>query len=208
MKLNVKERLGSDICAELKSAGLTGIVFIDLDRAKHGEMLDAPPPGCRPPFPPIPSRPSKTKQIFASLDTLMSKMSSRQTDAIIKNLESATVHLDRTFRRTDQMLTEGGVDHILAGTKLTLAEARTTLKGIKTEFDALNLKETSGQAQRMLENLEKDSRKVSSDLKITVENLRQVSENLDVLVDRIQADPSQILFSSAPSPRPRRESTP
>jgi phospholipid/cholesterol/gamma-HCH transport system substrate-binding protein len=189
MKLNVNESLRGDVCAELKLAGLTGIVFIDLDRKREGEILDAPPPGSNPPYPLIPSRPSKTKQVLNSL-------------------ESATVHLDRTFRHTDRLLAGGSVDQVLSGTKDTIAEARSTLKGIRTELDGLQLKETSGQAQRILEGLEKDSRRISADLKVTTDNLRQVSENLEVLVDRIQGDPSEILFSSAPVPRPSRESAP
>ncbi len=189
MKLNVNERLGNDICAELKLAGLTGIVFIDLDRKKEDEILDAAPPGHHPPYPLIPSRPSRTKQV-------------------LNRLESATVHLDKTFRHTDRLLATGGVDEILSSTRETIAEARTALKGIRTEFDGLKLKETSGQAQKTLEGLEKDSRRISADLKITAENLRQVSENLEVFVERIQADPSEILFSSAPSPRPHREAAP
>jgi phospholipid/cholesterol/gamma-HCH transport system substrate-binding protein len=208
MKLNVKERLGGDICAELKSAGLTGIVFIDLDRKKDGETLDVTPPGCNPSYPLIPSRPSRTKQILAGIDTLINRVGSAKTGMIFNNLESATLHLDRTFRRTDRLLAEGKVDHILNSTKETIAEARSTLKGIKTEFDSLKLREASGQTQRILVGLEKDSRRISADLKMTVENLRQVSENLEVLVDRIQADPSEILFSSAPSPRLRREKGP
>jgi phospholipid/cholesterol/gamma-HCH transport system substrate-binding protein len=188
MKLNVDERLDENLCAELKLAGLTGIVFIDLDRKREGEILDTPPPGCSPPHPLIPSRPSRAKQLLS-------------------NLESATAHFDRTFRHTDRLLADGKVDHVLSGAKDTFAEASATLKGIRTEMDAMKLKETSGQAQRLLESLEKDSRRISADLKVTTENLRQVSENLEGLVDRIQTDPSEILFSSAPAPRARGENT-
>ena len=189
MKLTVDERLGEDLCAELKLAGLTGIVFIDLDRKREGETLDAPPPGRNPSYPLIPSRPSRTKQL-------------------LDNLESATAHFDRTFRHTDRLLAGGSVDHVLSGTKETISEARATLKGIRSEMDAMKLKETSGQAQRLLEGLETDSRRISADLKVTAEHLRQVTENLEGLVDRIQADPSEILFGSAPAPRARGENTP
>jgi DNA repair ATPase RecN len=116
--------------------------------------------------------------------------------------------VDRTFHHTGRLLAGGSVDHVLNGTKDTIAEARATLQSIRTEMDAMKLKETSGQAQRLLESLEKDSRRISADLKETAVNLRQVSENLEGLVDRVQADPSELLFSSAPSPRPRQEIKP
>jgi phospholipid/cholesterol/gamma-HCH transport system substrate-binding protein len=189
MKLNVDERLREDLCAELKLAGLTGIVYIDLDRKRDGETLEAPPHGRNPPYPLIPSRPSRTKQL-------------------LDRLESATAHVDGTFHHTDRLLAGGSVDHVLNGTKDTIAEARATLKGIRTEMEAMKLQETSGQAQRLLESLETDSRRISADLKETAGNLRQVSENLEGLVDRVRADPSEILFSSAPLPRPRQEIKP
>lgn len=208
MKLNLKERLSGDVCAELKSAGLTGIMFIDLDRKKEGEYLDAPPRGYRSSYPVIPSRPSKTKQILSGIDVLINKLSSAKTGEIINNLESATAHFDRTFRRTDRLLAGGNVDRILSNTKDTLAEARSTLKSIRTEVDALNLKDASKRTQKILDGLEKDSRKISTDLRATMANLRDVSENLEAFVEKIQANPSEVLFSSAPQPRPNREMTP
>ncbi len=189
MKLNVDDRLSEGLCAELKLAGLTGMVYIDLDRKREGETLETTPPVRNPAYPLIPSRPSKAKQF-------------------LDRMESATAHLDRTFRHTDRLLSGGGVDEVLSGTKDTLAEARATLRGVRTELDAMKLKETSGQAQRLLESLETDSRRISADLKETTGNLRQVSENLEGLVERIQADPSEILFSSAPPLRPRQEVIP
>lgn len=189
MKLNVDEGLGRELCAELKLAGLTGLVFVDLDRKREGETLEGPPPGRRTSYPLIPSRPSRAKQLFDSL-------------------ESATANLDRTFGHTDRLLSGGGVDRVLNGTNDTIAEARETLKDIRNEMDAMKLKETSSQAHRLLESLETDSRRISADMKVTAENLRQVSENLEGLVDRIQADPSELLFSSAPAPRPRQEVKP
>jgi len=208
MKLNMKDLPADRLCAELKSAGLTGIMFIDLDLIQKGEAVDSSPPGWDPPHPVIRSRPSRTKHILTGIDTLIEKVNQIHTGAITKNLESATARLDIVLRRTDRILADERIEQILTGTRDTIAEARTALNSVKSEIQGMRLKETSGQAHNILESLGKDSRKISTDLKITGENLRQVSENLETLVQRLQTDPSEILFSSRPPPRQRQEYKP
>jgi phospholipid/cholesterol/gamma-HCH transport system substrate-binding protein len=204
MKLHPRERLHKDVCAELKSLGLTGIMFIDLDLKKPGEKLDGPPAGYRPAFTVIPSRPSKMKQITAGIDVILDKLNGIKTDKIIGNLESAAAHLDKTLGRTDRLLADERIGQILSNTKDTLAEARSTLSGFRAEIKDVRIRETTGQAQRFLEGVEKDTRRIATDLKATGENMRRVSENLDMMMERIQDDPSELLFSSPPQPRQGR----
>lgn len=208
MKLNPKERLHDDVCAELKSLGLTGIMFIDLDLKQPGEKLDLPPREYRPGFPVIPSRPSKMKQITARVDMILNKLDDIKTDKIVGNIESATAHLDRILSRTDRLVADERIGQILSNTRDTLDEARSTMKGFRTEIKDIRLRETAGQAQRLIEGVGKDTRRIATDLKATGENMRRVSENLDLLVERIQDDPSQLLFSSPPQAREQKGEKP
>ena len=201
MKLNLKEPLHKDVCAELKSLGLTGIMFIDLDLKEPGEKLDLPPAGYHPNFPVIPSRPSKMKQLTARIDTILNKLDDIKTDRIIGNLESATAHLDQMLGRTDRLLADGKIGQILGNAKDALGEARSTLSDLRTEIKDLRLRETVGQANRLIEGVGKDTRQIATDLKATGENMRRVSGNLDLLVERIQDNPSELLFGSPPQHR-------
>jgi phospholipid/cholesterol/gamma-HCH transport system substrate-binding protein len=234
MKLDIKENLGKDICAELTSAGLTGIMFIDLDRRAEGDSIKSPPIEFDPPYPVIQSRPSKTKQILSAIDILIGKankidvkdisdrlisvgkateniLTGNRTNRILDNLDSATAHFDKTVQKVDKELAGGKIGGILDNMKDTIAEARTLVTGIKEEIHTMKLAETAGSAHRMVEGLEKNTRNISMDIKTTSENLRQASESLEALVGRLQANPSDIIFNNPPPPRQRspvREVTP
>jgi phospholipid/cholesterol/gamma-HCH transport system substrate-binding protein len=201
MKLDAGKRLNAGLCAELKSAGLTGIVFIDLDLREKSDKLNPLPSESLSPYPVIPSRPSKTKQILDGIDDLVSKVNAINTGVIVRNLESATARLDRTLSSADRLLSDKRIDRILSSAKDTLSDARSTLSGVKTEIHDMKLKEISAQTQKLLDSLGKDTRKITADVRTTGENLREVSENLELLVERIQEDPSEILFGRRDTPR-------
>ena len=212
MILDPEEPLGGNVCAELKSVGLTGIMFIDLDLINEGEILEPPPKKARPAYPVIPTRPSQTKQIMSGIDAAIQKINAIKTETVIQNLESATARLDKALKYVDQLFTDGRIDRMVDETKnavsdarVTISEARNTLRSIKTEVEGLKLKETSEQARGLLGDIRQDARKLSTDLKKTGENLRNSSEHLEALVEKLEADPSEILFSSKPSPRIRKE---
>lgn len=234
MKLDIKEHLGQDICAELKSGGLTGIMFIDLDQKAEGEAVQSPPITFTPPYPVIQSRPSKTKQILSAIDILIGKantidvkgisdrliavekaaeniLSGNKTNRIMDNLDSATAHFDKAVQKIDKELAGGKIDGIMDNMKDTIGEARTLTKNLKEEIHAMKLAETAGSAHRMVEGLEKNTRNIAADIKTTSGNLRQASESLEALVERLKVNPSELIFNTPPPPRQRpstREVTP
>ncbi len=226
MKLNIKDGLGEDVRAELKSAGLTGIMFIDLDQREKGDAFQSPQIKFTPPYPVIQSRPSKTKQIISSIDILVGKanelnfkdisdrfiaveksmediLTGNKTKNILNNLESATTHFDRTLQQVDKLFKDGKVDGVLADMKGAATEARTLVNGIKEEIRTMKLAETAGHANRMVEGLEKNTQKIALDIKTASEKLRQASENLDALIERLNTNPSDIIFHTPPPPRER-----
>ena len=62
MKIEVKDFNVGGVVAKLTLAGITGIVYVELDRKKPGEP-SLRPTGFRPPYPVIPSAPSDITQI-------------------------------------------------------------------------------------------------------------------------------------------------
>lgn len=222
MKINQKGVVEADTSARLRAAGITGIVFVELDRIPRPQGVVTPRIGFSAPYPVIPSRPSEAKQFFSGVDALMDKIKSLdiqgmsaqlkstagaieaffsggKTNRILANLETTTAHMDRIAARLDRLAASGALDGTLEEAKASIVDARALIADMKEEMKAMQLSETSGKAGRFIEGVDRKTRDVITDLKATSENLRQASESLDMLLDRLNANPSDLLFSKPPA---------
>ena len=214
MKINYAGDIEGTI-AKLKTAGITGIVFVELDYRKDGDIANTPKITFTPDYPVIPSNPSEIKQIFAGIDSVIEQMkqidfkgisdqlkmtttninafvSGDEMKRIIKNLDALMANLEKTSEKLNKVVSDGRVDTILNDT-------RESIKKIKEEVNALNLAETSNRANQLIENASRKTKRITTELEIASENLKRTTENMDQLVDRLKADPSEIIFSNPPA---------
>lgn len=147
VKIDLEGNIEHSIVTQLKAAGITGIVFVELDRRQPEETVFLPPAGMKTDYPVIPSQPSQTKQMLSSIDRIMEmivqvdlkgisdqiRQTSRSIETfltgkemmnIVKNLDSTTAGLDRSLRRIDRILAEGKAESILSMVEQGLGEAR------------------------------------------------------------------------------------
>jgi phospholipid/cholesterol/gamma-HCH transport system substrate-binding protein len=147
VKIDLEGDVEHGIVTQLKAAGITGIVFVELDRRQPEETVFLPPAGMKTDYPVIPSQPSQTKQMLSSIDRIMEmivqvdlkgisdqiRLTSRAMETfltgkemtnIVKNLDTTTAGLDRSLRRIDRILAEGKVESILSTAAQGLGEAR------------------------------------------------------------------------------------
>jgi phospholipid/cholesterol/gamma-HCH transport system substrate-binding protein len=227
MKINLKEDVEKNSVAYLRVAGITGIVFIELDR-KDPESPDLSPKlDFASPYPIIPSRPSQIRQIFSGIDEIIEKIKQLDLEDIarsikatgkaaenlfggpqmtktLQNLESISTSIDLTAARIEKMTASGKLEGILDDTRTTLAEARSLISTTRDEIKALKLAETAEKTNRVVDNLSRTSRSTARDIQIMSDNLKRTSETLERLVDRLESNPSDLFFSSHP-PEGRRD---
>ena len=221
MKIQLRGELEKTVVSELKTAGITGIVFVELDRIDPAEPPRSPQIEFPTEYPIIPSRPSEIRQILSSVERITEKInqidfgaiSNRMESAarsaenffggpriqsIMFNLESATASLDSTIGKVDKVMAEGQFEDVLGEMKAALVEARMLMKTTKDELGEMKLAQTAGKADRLVENLDRRTRAMSLEIRATSESLRRASENLERLLDRLSNNPSDLLFSSPP----------
>ncbi len=210
-----------DTIAKLKMAGITGIVYVELDHRKPGDIENTPKLTFTPPYPVIPSNPSDINQIFSSIDTVMRQInkvdfkgisdeikataksintfvSGAEMKRIMKNLDTMIASLDNAANEVNSIVSDGKIDDILDDTRESIKEAKIAIKKIKEEANALDLAETSDKANRLLDNVNRKIKLITEDLQATSENLRRASESLEEALDRLKSDPSDIIFSEPP----------
>jgi phospholipid/cholesterol/gamma-HCH transport system substrate-binding protein len=225
MKIDLDRWTGKNVVTQLRAAGITGIVFIELDRRNAEDPILLPPSGMKTPYPVIASQLSQTKQMITSVDRIMGRieqvdlkgisdqikdtsravetfLTGKQMMGILGKLDSTTGSLDEGLRRIDRILAEGRVEGVLdeaaqglRESRKTIAEARELVTALRGEVENLKAPEIADRAGRLLKEIDRRTRGMKTDFERTTEDIRQAADSLKLLLDRLNENPSDLIFS-------------
>ena len=224
MKVELEGDLQQNTVARLKTAGITGIVFIELDRTKPEDPDFSPQIDFAAEYPIIPSRPSELRQLLSGVDEVLNNvkeidfkglsdqfksvgkatedlLAGKKMNNIMTNLESTSASMERAVARIDSVVAEGKIEEVLTEARNSLVEAKNLIAGVRKEVESLKLADTAEKTNQLVEGIDRRSRAITTDLRITTENLQQSSETLQNLLDRLNATPSDLIFSTPPAAR-------
>lgn len=227
MKINFSGDAANNTTAKLKAAGITGIVYVELDHRKKDDLSRTPQINFEPDYPLIPSNPSEIQEIVSGVDEVVKKLkdvdfrtisnelvsatkgintffTGQKMTKIITNLENMTQTLSDSANKLAKMIGDGRADQIVSDARDTVRDARQTIARVKSELEKMRLAETSAKANRLIDDLSRRSKTITTEIQLTSENLRRASDNLDQLIERLKADPSDILFSDPPRKRGKK----
>jgi phospholipid/cholesterol/gamma-HCH transport system substrate-binding protein len=112
LKIETGMALDTNIVAQLKSVGITGGVFVELDQKKKDEPDLSPPLSFPSEYPIVASKPSDLSQIFKGIDEVINKIKGLDLEGISEKVKS---NLD-TIEKTVQEANVKGVSRKLEGT--------------------------------------------------------------------------------------------
>jgi phospholipid/cholesterol/gamma-HCH transport system substrate-binding protein len=213
MKINRRDDLQKNAVAQLKSAGITGIMFVELDLIKPGDPDFSPKIDFPSEYPIIASRSSEMQRLVAGANEIVQKfnqidakgisdqliaatkaleelLKGKQITSILARVDAAAGNLDRLTARADKILGEAGLDK-------TMAEAREAIKGAQAMLAAVNDQVLGMQLPATLGK----TRELARELQATSQNLRQSSETLEMFLQRVYERPSDLLFGKPPKKR-------
>jgi len=213
MKINMKDNLQKNYVAQLKSAGITGIMFVELDLIKPGDPNFSPKIELPSEYPIIGSRPSELQRLMAGANEIVEKFNKidaqgisdqlitttkaleevikgKQMTSILTRVDAAAGNLDRLTARADKVLGDAGLDK-------TVAEAREAIKGAQAMLATVNDQVLAMQLPATLGK----TRELTRELQATSQNLRQSSETLEMFLQRVYDRPSDLLFGKPPKKR-------
>ena len=242
MKIDLRGETGKNVVTQLRAAGITGIVFIELDRRNAEDPILMPPPGMQTRYPVIASQLSQSKQMLTSVDRIMGKieqvdlkgisdqlkqtsravetfLSGKQMTGILAKLDSTAGSLDQGLRRIDRILAEARVEAILEEarqgleetrqgvqearqglqeTRKTITDIRELVVAVREEVKNIKASEIADRAGRLLKEIDRRTRGMKTDFERTTDDIRQAADSLKLLLDRLQANPSDLIFSQSP----------
>jgi phospholipid/cholesterol/gamma-HCH transport system substrate-binding protein len=213
MKINMRDDLQKTAVAQLQSAGITGIMFVGLDLRKPDEKDLSPKIDFPSEFPIIASRPSEMQRLLSGANEIVEKFNKidakgisdqllattkaaedlikgKQIASILARVDAAAGNLDRLTARVDKIVGEAGLDKTMVEVRQAIKEAQAILATVNHEILAMKLPDT----------LEK-TRQLTRELQATGNNLRQSSETLEMLLQRVYDRPSDLLFGKPPKKR-------
>ena len=213
MKINLKEDLTKTAVAQLKVAGITGLVFVELEGKKPKEPDQSPKLNFPAEYPVIASRPSDIQRIMSGVNVVMEKFTQMDTQGIFDQFKSTAAEVEIFFKgkrmrtimtnvegttgnarditgQINKMLAAGRVNDVLLEGKTALKEVQTAVVALREEMHDMNLPETVSRA-----------RAIAAEVGTTTENLRRTTENLEDFMRRINDRPSDLLFGKPPKGR-------
>ena len=122
----------------------------------------------------------------------------------LQNLESISTNIDQAAARIEALTASGKLEGILDDTRTTIAEARSLISTTRDEIKALKLAETAEKTSLIVDTISRTSRTTARDIQVMSDNLKRSTETLERLVERLESNPSDLLFSKPP-PAGRRD---
>ena len=217
--------------AQLKVVGITGSMFIELDRHKDGDKSRTPELRFPTEYPVFATRPSDISQLFRGIDDIVQKLNMLDIRGISDRIKETLEHIDQSVVSADVAelsaklkkalddIDRSVIDLDLPGISSDVKTAlnslnqdldperwhkimtgvEETINGLKGATENVNelLQNTSGtvgETEAVIVNLNRQ-------LSVIGRNLEKSSINLNLLLENLAANPSQVLFSEPP---PRR----
>jgi len=224
LQTGMAERILNDpnLRAQLQLSGITGLRYVEIDRHGGDALQKSPQLDFEPPYPLIPSTPSQFKAIQEALEDIYSRVMSVDLPGISADVRTTFDAVESLLRdeRLQRILTNmaqvtddarratANVAEMTEGVRLgpVVGEVRQTTAEAKRLIIELREGETGNELRSVLRQADALARTTQSfvvDLQLTVERLSRTAENLEQLTDLLRQQPSRLLFSAPPPPRPR-----
>lgn len=191
MKIDADKPLDADIRAQLKTVGITGSMFIGLDRKEEGEIDRSPTLSFRPEYPVVPSKPSEITKLLQGIDEFLSHIRALDLKGISDKIKATLDNMDRmvagadlqeislsirsSLERLDGILDNERWDRILGGVE-DASKSLNTLMGDASR-SLHQAKKAFARAEEMIADNEET-------IQTAVKNFRKAAESADLVLKK------------------------
>jgi phospholipid/cholesterol/gamma-HCH transport system substrate-binding protein len=191
LKIESGQTLDSNIVAQLKSVGITGSMFVELDLKKAGELDQSPSLSFPSEYPIVASKPSKIHKLFQSIDDALNQI--RGMD-----LEGISGKIQLTLGNINQAISDANVKGISKNIETSLESAGRILDSkrlnrimasVEKAGQSLNMiMDKAGSSLDRVENtiglLEGITIEKQKTIKEAIEDFRQAMENANIFLKK------------------------
>lgn len=141
--VNTKDQF-ADAVASLSNVGITGAMFVEIDKAGSNAIQFSPKLSFEPPYPVIASRPSNIHKLFREIDRIATKLNSIDFEAISHEALAA-------FRALNQSVHDAQIDAIAQDIRTFMGNINTATNPRRLESIAQNMEQTVRSSHNLVE---------------------------------------------------------
>jgi len=185
----IEQFVKNNLRAQVKSQGITGVNYIEFNFTPTTDIYPPLPYSWKPAYPTIPSLPNQADQIIGGIQKLIDGMNQINIDGTQKKF-------DALLNNLNVMMAGNGKDNegIIQSVKdLNVLLARIAKVTDKDELNIL-MRELVGTMVALRQTITS----IQGDSALTIENLKQTSEQLNELTRIASQSPSSLIWSDPP----------
>lgn len=201
MKIDLAEGVRDNVVAELKSVGITGIVFVDLARLEPGEVPKTAKVGFPTDYPVVPSRSSAIHQVVRRVEEMVEKLSRVDlgevteqfratgesaerlfdgpgTRRAVENIERLSGRLDRLVARIDNVYSDARLARIADAAEADAVALGRLIARVEDEVGQARIGERSAEAKELIA----EAKALLAESRTVVASARTAVSNADAAV--------------------------
>jgi len=224
LKMETEFRPAEELIAQLKSVGITGIMFVELDRKKMSDQAISLQPELSFEYPVIATKPSEIKQLIggisdvlkqikaldipgiaggikSTLDEIKLAVANLRMKELFSSIQTSLDNWDRALVSVDKAAVSfntlsANTDKMISVNKKELSDA---IAGFNQSMKNASL--LVGKGADLIKNTDSSINKLMLHLVVSLQNIEKASENLSKSLEIIADQPSQVLFGEPPPSR-------
>ena len=185
----IAEFVENNLRARVKSMGITGVSYVEFDFVAKGAVTPSLEFGWTPDYPVIPSMPNQADEIISGIQKLIGSLNEMKVDAVQKKLDALLDNLN-VMMAGDGKGNEGVIRTVK---DMTVILARIAKVTDKEELSVL-MRELIGATVALRQTVTS----MQGDTAMTMENLKQTSENLNEFSRIASQSPSSLIWGEPP----------
>jgi phospholipid/cholesterol/gamma-HCH transport system substrate-binding protein len=191
LKIESGQTLDNNIVAQLKSVGITGSMFVELDRREVGEPDQSPILDFPSEYPIVASKPSEISELLSDISEALAQIKALDLRGISDklkltldninqtvseaNVKRISMKMESSLESVDHILDEQRWDSILSSVERTMLSMNSLLNDADRSL---------GEAQNMILRMDGIVSEKQEIIKAAIDNFKQAMENANALLEK------------------------
>jgi phospholipid/cholesterol/gamma-HCH transport system substrate-binding protein len=180
------------IVAQLKSVGITGLMYVELERRGRDDPDLSPRVDFPSKYPVIPTKPSGIKQFMASVTDALQQVKDLDTKGLSEKIKTTLTNFDQTMDEAQIKQLAAGLDRVLQGLDTFLSEDELRRLIVSLEGTAGAMRSLSDRAYNAVSSAEETFNRLNQILNANASGFQAAVEGLNTTLSNADE-----LFSSS-----------